>query len=117
MRWSDDADLCDRLRLSGHKFAISKSFVYEIGSEDIKSIIYRWKEYGRGDSKIYMKYSNVWNWKRKIKSYLHPFYVDLILPLINKPNLKKIIIIPFLFFITTIRYYGWLSNSLKPIDK
>ena len=93
MRWSDDADLCDRLRLKGHKFAISNSFVYEIGSEDIKSIINRWKEYGRGDSKIYMKYSNVWNWKRKIQSYMHPFYVDLILPLINKPNLKKITII------------------------
>jgi len=81
MRWSDDADLCDRLKTLGHKFVISNSFVYEIGSEDFPSIVNRWKEYGRGDSKIYKKYFKLWSITRKLKSLLHPIYVDLIIPI------------------------------------
>ena len=33
MTHSDDADLCDRLREVGHKFAISDAFVFEIHSK------------------------------------------------------------------------------------
>ena len=111
MRWSDDADLCDRLSLIGYKFKISNAFVYEIGSDNIKSLLNRWKEYGRGDSKIYKKYYKDWTFKRKIKSLLHPLYVDFILP-ISKIDFKyKAVILPFLLLIVFIRYYGWLIYS------
>ena len=113
MRWSDDADLCDRLRALGYKFQISDSFVYEIGSDTLKSLIYRWKEYGRGDSKIFKKNYKKWSLFRKLKSLVHPVTVDFIFPITNVKYKYKLLLLPFLLFIVLIRYYGWLKYSLE----
>lgn len=112
MSWSDDGDLCTRLRAEGHRFAIADSTVYEIGSESISSIIIRWKGYGKSDWETYSKYSVNWSFSRKLQSILHPLKNELFLPMIKARLVDKIRIFPFLLFITFLRYSSWIRWSI-----
>ena len=109
MSHSDDADLCTRLAKKNYKFAISNAFVYEYGFESFSTIVDRWKRYGKSDKEIFSKYSNEWDIKRKIQSILHPLNVELVKPLYRLNFLNKIIILPFLIFITLVRYFFWIK--------
>jgi len=112
MGWSDDSDLCDRLRPKGHRFAISETVVLEVGSEDLKSVIYRWKGYGRSDWEIYKKYSKTWTLTRKLKSFLHPLRVELIQPFLRSKGAVQGELLPFLFLVTGIRYFSWIKHAV-----
>ena len=112
MSHSDDADLCKRLAKKNYEFAISNAFVYEYGFESISTIIDRWKRYGKSDKEIFSKYSKKWDIKRKIQSILHPLNVELVKPLHRLNFLNKIIILPFLIFITLVRYFFWIKYSI-----
>ncbi len=114
MSWSDDSDLCYRLSELGYTVGIADTFVYEIGTNSIDSIRARWKGYGLSDFEYYMKYSKEWKLKRKIESLLHPLCSDFLESLFSKKlkNKEKIQILPFLFYITTLRYLSWIRNAL-----
>lgn len=109
MTHSDDADLCTRLAEKGFNFAISDAYVYEIGYESISSIKERWERYGKSDFEIYSKYSKNWSLKRKIRSILHPLINEFILPLSKLAFINIIKILPFLTFITLLRYFFWIK--------
>jgi hypothetical protein len=109
MSHSDDADLCTRLAKKNYEFAISNAFVYEYGHESFSTTIDRWKRYGKSDQEIFSKYSKEWNIKRKIQSVLHPAYNELVKPLYRLNFFNKILILPFLVFITSVRYFFWVK--------
>lgn len=115
MTWSDDSDLCLRLSKLGYTFGIADTFVYEIGMESTSSIRTRWKNYGRSDFEYYSKYSKDWMTKRKLWSLLHPLYSEFLLPLLSKrlKLIEKLRALPFLFFITFIRYIYWVKLAVK----
>ena len=100
------------LQKKNYKFAISNAFVYEYGYENLSTIYARWKQYGRSDWEIYSKYSKEWSITRKIKSFLHPLYNELILPLKNSKLFNMVRLFPFLIFITLIRYVFWIKFSI-----
>jgi len=115
MTWSDDSDLCFRLLQLGYTFGIADTFVYETGTDNIVSVLRRWKGYGLSDFEYYRKYSRKWKLKRKIVSFLHPFLSEFQGSLVSS-RLKmkeKIEIAPFLLFITVLRYIYWIKYSIK----
>ncbi|HME54286.1 MAG TPA: glycosyltransferase family 2 protein [Candidatus Lokiarchaeia archaeon] len=113
MSWSDDGDLCTRLGKEGNKFAIANVGVYEIGSETIKSVFYRWKGYGKSDWETYTKNSPGWNIRRKIFSITYPLRNELLYPFIKIPGANRFRVLPFISLITFIRYYNWIKFTLK----
>jgi len=113
MGWSDDGDLCHRLRVSGGRFCIANTFVREIGSETYSSIKTRWLGYGRSDYETYNKYSPHWSYSRKIISFLYPFNNELINPIRRLMGADKLKVLPFLILITMVRYIGWIKYFQK----
>jgi len=112
MKNSDDTDLCTRMAMDGHKFAISDAVVFEMGFTSMDAVLERWTRYGRGDFLFYTKYSKEWNFGRKIRSYCHPFCTDFLSPIKSTGLFKTLPIIPFLILITSLRYYGWLKTRI-----
>ena len=112
MAYSDDGDICMRLAKKNYKFAISTAFVYEYGYESFSTIFTRWKNYGRSDWEIFSKYSLDWDLKRKIQSILYPLHNELLSPLKKVSFDDKIKLLPFLIFITIVRYFFWIKFSL-----
>lgn len=113
MHHSDDSDLCYRLSGLGYTFGIADAFVYEIGMESMESIKERWGRYGQSDFEYYTKYSKEWNLQRKIKSLLHPYHSDFLIPLQSKrlKMIEKTQIIPFLLVIMVLRYISWINHQ------
>lgn len=112
MTHSDDSDLCFRLSQLGYTFGIADTFVYETSTDNIVSVLRR---YGLSDFEYYRKYSKKWRLKRKIISFLHPFLSEFLGPLAsNRLKIKeKIKIVPFLLFITVLRYIFWIKYSIE----
>lgn len=117
MKNSDDTDLCERMARDGYKFAVSDAVVYEVGFTSLAAVCERWTRYGRGDCLFYKKFSKEWSVGRKIKSYCHPFFVDFLIPVGRLGFFRSIPIIPFLVFIVSLRYYGWLKTFVKSLSK
>ena len=113
--FSDDTDLCQRLIEHNYKVGISKKVTYEIGKLNLKEIIARWKMYGKSDYEFYFYNTNDFNLIRKIRSFFNPFIVDLFNPLFssNIKILNKVYIVPFLIFISIIRFKTFLTNFSK----
>ena len=109
---SDDTDLCARMAIDGHKFAISDATVLEIGFTSMAAVLERWPRYGRGDCLFYKKHSKGWSITRKLRSYCHPFGTEFLTLIKSSGFLKSIAIIPFLILITGLRYYGWIRTLI-----
>lgn len=110
--YSDDAELCDRMRNAlGGKFYISEAIVEEVGENNISAIGRRWKLYGKSDCEIYRRNGENWTWVRKLKSLLYPLKKEFIEPIISLRLKKSISILPFLTLITFYRYVGWFQNA------
>jgi glycosyltransferase involved in cell wall biosynthesis len=114
MSWSDDGDLCTRLAETGARFAIADVEVFEIGSENLRSIAYRWKGYGKSDWETYSKYSPGWSFARRVKSLLYPLRNELLRPFARMGLFRGMAILPFLLLITVIRYRSWIANTIWP---
>ena len=113
MSWSDDSDLGAKLSKDGYKLGYSNVICWEIGFESLKSILYRFRMYGKSDYEYYHKYSYNWKLKRKIRSFLHPFIVEFMEPLIKLKSFKKLYYFPFFFFITFYRYKGYIGFAIR----
>ncbi len=115
MSFSDDTDLCHRLKKEGLKVGISDAICYEQGYIGSKDIAARWKMYGKSDAQFYNKYSHEMKFVRKIKSLLHPVTAETTSVMkSNKVKFeKRLYILPFLLMITFYRYIGWIKNRNK----
>jgi glycosyltransferase involved in cell wall biosynthesis len=113
MSWSDDSDLAVNLARDGYKVGYSNVLCWEIGFEDIKSILYRFRMYGKSDYEYYHKYSSQWKLKRRIKSLLHPLQAEFIEPLKKLKSIKFFYYLPFFFLITLYRYRGYVGFAIR----
>ena len=111
--FSDDAELCTRLKKYGYKFWISRALVFERKTDGLIDIIKRWKMYGISDYEIYLSNKKRWNFHRKIKSIYYPMKEELIKPFLKTPIFKNFGILPFLMLITILRYYFWTLKNFK----
>lgn len=113
---SDDEELCARLyQKFGYKFSISNIYCHESHSDYISEINDKWFRYGISDFEIYSRNKSSWTLKRKLKSIFYPLRVELILPISN--SFKSVFILPFLIYITLIRYFSWLKCVLSNLNK
>lgn len=98
--YSDDADLCDRLKKDKYNFGYGKYYCYEMGKDTIKNIINRYIQYGKGDRLYY----NKWGGKK-----LHAFSEISVCLMSKEPVINKIIYLPYFIFITIVRFIGWFK--------
>jgi glycosyltransferase involved in cell wall biosynthesis len=113
MSWSDDSDLAVKLARDGHRVGYSNIVCEEIGKNDFKSILYRFRMYGKSDYEYYAKFSLSWKLKRKIKSIFHPIRVELIQPMVRIKKTKLLFYIPFFCLITILRYRGYIGFFIR----
>lgn len=111
--YSDDSDLCDRMRRNGHTFGISSAVVREPGRVFLADVWRRYVMYGRGDSQYYAKYSPQWTFSRKVRSVAHPLRSELAEPLRAIGVGTGLRVLPFLVLITAFRYVGWALSLVK----
>lgn len=111
--FSDDAELCNRLKKFGYKFWISRALVFERKTNSLIDIIKRWKMYGVSDYEIYLSNKKQWGFFRKINSIFYPLKEELIKPFLKTPILKNFAILPFLILISFLRYYFWILRCFK----
>lgn len=114
MTWSDDSDLCLRIKNDGLKVGYSDIYCLEVGVDDFKALIKRYNLYGLSDYQYYKKFSGNWDKKRKKESKRHPLKSEFLLPM-SKINsfFRKIYFLPFFFIITAARYNGWRKAAKK----
>lgn len=102
--YSDDTDLCERLRNDGYSVVYSDDVVYENEMGSFKNIKSRFVMYGKSDCQFYRKYIKQWTFLRKVKSWMHPLVCEFI------PNAFYI---PFYLMIVFFRYSGWIKESKR----
>lgn len=112
---SDDSYLCLQLKNENDSmFYMVGDHVIEIGKFSLKEVLQRWKNYGRSDYEVYNRESVNWSFMRKCKSLIYPFTNELYLPLLRTRGLlNKFYVVPFLIFITIVRYLFWAKNHMK----
>ena len=108
-----DSDVGERLARSGFTVGISRVVVYETGTATIKATVGRWLWYGQSDAEFWSKYSGTWNIRRKLLSLTHPLRSEFIKPALSAIAARVFSLIPFLLFITAIRYWGWLRTAFR----
>ena len=113
--FSDDSELCERwARNHEAKFAISEAYVLEIGKVSLKEVWTRARMYGHSDAEVFRRGMKLrWSVSRIIKSLMHPFRVDLVRPLRELSLAEGVRTGPFLLAFVSMRYYGWLTSSLR----
>src|SRR5205085_7091373 len=97
-------------RRFGASFAIADVCVDEIGQTRVHSLVVRFKMYGVSDAETYRRGRSRWSFRRRLQSLLHPVRVDLVQPLRSLQFSEALAASPFLLFITSLRYYGWLRE-------
>jgi hypothetical protein len=111
---SDDSKLCERLKKKFNcKFYISKTTVLESGTNNLKSILSRWINYGISDYEIFSNNTKDFSTKRKIASILYPLKQEFFISIIKIKKFKKIVITPFLILIVVTRYLSWILQIFK----
>lgn len=111
MHYSDDTELGERLTRLNYKIGIENRISYEIGEDKLVDLFKRWQFYGLSDRDFYNLKKNKWSFRRKIISLFSPIKKDFLNIFFSKniDLVKKIYILPFLFFIVFSRYLGWLK--------
>ncbi len=109
MPYSDDTELCYRLKEDNYKIGIGNTICYEIGRNTISSIKEKWMMYGKSDCDFYMKIKGTLNISSKIKSRFNSIRVDFLIPLKSKylSISEKIYLLPFLVMINYFRIRGF----------
>ena len=111
---SDDAELCRRLRLSFNaRFYLMNSSVEEIGQDSLSDVFKRWKNYGKSDYENWCDLSQSRDFIDNLQSLLYPLSNELIKPMTRMSCKDKIILLPFLIMITSIRYFSWFKNAIR----
>lgn len=113
--FSDDSELCERWTAEfGATFAISDSYVAEIGKTSWKEVRIRCRMYGISDFEVFSQgVAGGWDHARKMRSLLHPARMDFVRPLRNNPPSEAIQAVPFLAWFTSMRYVSWARTALQ----
>ena len=112
--WSDDEELCERLRRNFNcKFIVVENSCLEVGQANIARIIYRCNGYGRSDFEVWRANRSDWKLSRKMKSLMHPFTSEFFFIVKNISKTEAILVSPLLLICCAIRYKSWCFNSLK----
>jgi glycosyltransferase involved in cell wall biosynthesis len=112
--YSDDGELCERwTRLFGARFAIADVTVHEVTRPSLASVRARFRMYGTSDAETYRRERAGWTLHRRWRSLTHPLRVDFLEPLRAVTPLAALSLFPFLAFITTLRYAGWIRAALR----
>lgn len=115
LSYSDDTDLCQRLDKLNLKIGISNRSCFEIGTLNLAELNKKWGIYGKSDYEFYSYNTSEFSYIRKIRSFFNSFVVDFFMPL-NSAEIniyEKLYLIPFLFIITSIRFYRFSIMILK----
>jgi len=104
--WSDDTDLCGRLRKAGRSVGYSYLFqCYEVGQDTLKAVKARFRNYGKSDREYFLNNYKRWDIVRVIQSLLHPF---------NEFKVARHIkFIPFVIYCVLNRYWGYANAPKK----
>ena len=115
MNYSDDTELCHRLRKDNHSIGISNIKSYEIGENNFPELKLRWLNYGASDSEYFRMFKKDWHIFQQINSLLSPLKKDFIKIVFSSRILifQKIYILPFLLYITFVRYIGWIKAKKR----
>ena len=114
--FSDDSELCERWRTElGARFGISNAVSQEIGKTSWDEVKIRCRMYGKSDAENYANgRKGGWSATRRLQSVAYPFKKDFLTPL-SSPHTK---VTPkdfgFLSVFTSLRYWSWAKNALKP---
>lgn len=111
-RFSDDAELFERWeRAFGPRFWVARSPIAELGEETTGSISKRWKYYGISDFEVYRAgRESGWSLRRRFSSVTHPFRRQIVQPLGILGLGRWLQILPFLVFVTWVRYFSWIEE-------
>lgn len=99
--YSDDTDLCKRLKSDGHKVGYSAYYCHEISDVNMKSIIERFINYGKGDREYYKEHGG---------KIFHAFSELSVLLKSNIKLIKKIKYMPYFIFISIVRFIGFMRG-------
>ncbi len=72
-KWNTDSNLSERMMKDGLKLGRVALYVYEGGYDNLQSIYKRWTMYGMSNCEYYRRFSKDWGFRRKIRSFSHPF--------------------------------------------
>jgi glycosyltransferase involved in cell wall biosynthesis len=113
---SDDSELCERwAKKFNARFGISDATSLEVGKATWTQLKARCRNYGVSDAENYANgRKGGWSATRRLQSVAYPFKKDFLTPL-SSPHTK---VTPkdfgFLSVFTSLRYWSWAKNALKP---
>jgi glycosyltransferase involved in cell wall biosynthesis len=104
---ADDTEICERLASQGHRFGISTVQVYECGMASPTAVRERCRRYGASDAHYWRRHIQSWGFRRRVRSLLHPWRAQLgdVWPRLDLD--QRCDALPFLLWITWLRYRGW----------
>lgn len=117
-RFSDDSEICERLRNAGKSIYAGSAVVLETGYVTLGAIIGRWRMYGKSDFEVF-KHLRMQNESpsRLLRSLLHPVRYEFVTPLRSAKLGEFFYYGPFLALITAVRYTSWLREARKNARK
>ncbi len=115
LTYSDDSDLNQRMQKDNLKVGVSNVLCFTLGDDNLKTVFFRWKQYGKSDSEYYNKFVLNLNLKSKLISLLSPLKKEFFIPLISPrvTLINKIYMLPYLLLLVVSRYYGWLTSNKR----
>jgi hypothetical protein len=108
---SDDTDLFEKSQKINAKWGTSEQVVFQSNNLTYKELKSKFYLYGIGDSNFYTKYSENWNFKRKIKSIIR-VVLQTIKLMYQTKSVNPLFYLGYLHLMY-VRYIGWISNMLK----
>ncbi len=110
---SDDSDIEERIKaITNKKYGYTNEICFEVGKTSFADTVKRFLIYGKSDAQFWRKYSSGWNLTRKWVSVCHPVKDELIIPMKHIASfIVKLRLFPYFFFITVVRYVGWVKES------
>jgi glycosyltransferase involved in cell wall biosynthesis len=113
-RFSDDSELCERLRIAGKSIYAGNAVVWEAGYVTLNAIVGRWRMYGKSDYEVFQHLrSQKESPLRLLKSLLHPLRYEFFTPLRAARFVELFYYGPFLALITAVRYASWFQEARK----
>lgn len=117
-KYSDDSEICERLRSAGKSLFCSDAIVFETGYVSFAAIIRRWRMYGKSDYEVFENLRlRGEDPARLLRSLLHPLRFELLIPMRRATLGEFFKYLPFLMLITIVRYASWVTEVRRNSQK